>query len=136
MLIYCIYLYQDTTLQANHNFTSTLQNGLRTVFIYIKIQLCKQTTTEIQNCHDADLLYLSISRYNFASKPQLCWLSHLRCWHCIYLYQDTTLQANHNPEGNDVADDRTVFIYIKIQLCKQTKKSKISKYFAKLQKFK
>ena len=67
---YCIYLYQYTTLQANHNVSTLNAYDRATVFIYINIQLCKQTTTSslfIKLMHD-----------------------------CIYLYQYTTLQANHN----------------------------------------
>ena len=91
-----------------------------TVFIYIKIQLCKQTTTNADGGNRHHILYLSISRYNFASKPQhLMTLSHSE-GNCIYLYQDTTLQANHNLEAYNTFFNGTVFIYIKIQLCKQT----------------
>ena len=41
-----------------------------TVFIYINIQLCKQTTTLTTEPAVLPKLYLSISIYNFASKPQ------------------------------------------------------------------
>ena len=91
---YCIYLYQYTTLQANHNTRQTCHTEHRTVFIYINIQLCKQTTT-------LAIITLFISN-------------------CIYLYQYTTLQANHNCIGRQLNCVRTVFIYINIQLCKQT----------------
>ena len=65
-----------------------------TVFIYINIQLCKQTTTNADSFFLPYILYLSISIYNFASKPQLKWLVQMQVF--------------------------TVFIYINIQLCKQT----------------
>ena len=69
---------------------------LLTVFIYINIQLCKQTTTlSITRC-SVVTLYLSISIYNFASKPQLYTWEDEKVVDCIYLYQYTTLQANHN----------------------------------------
>ena len=141
----CIYLYQDTTLQANHNLQKRVIDKLQTVFIYIKIQLCKQTTTLARVGIYINLLYLSISRYNFASKPQrdsdpqyllrtvfiyikiqLCKQTttftqvRAQASNCIYLYQDTTLQANHNLSDSCFRADETVFIYIKIQLCKQT----------------
>ena len=94
----CIYLYQYTTLQANHNSHSALYRVDRTVFIYINIQLCKQTTTAVNE-----------------GKMEL---------DCIYLYQYTTLQANHNSVRNHLPMMRTVFIYINIQLCKQTTTSR------------
>ena len=66
------------------------------------------------------LLYLSISIYNFASKPQLVLKTGKKAYDCIYLYQYTTLQANHNFVALEVNLSCTVFIYINIQLCKQT----------------
>ena len=119
-LIYCIYLYQYTTLQANHNRASWCMKRKKTVFIYINIQLCKQTTTTFCLRRRASQLYLSISIYNFASKPQLVVVIYLKIKNCIYLYQYTTLQANHNLLLSITDRRQTVFIYINIQLCKQT----------------
>ena len=145
MLLDCIYLYQDTTLQANHNNHPTENRAVHTVFIYIKIQLCKQTTTD-QGCSNyrEDCIYLYQDTTLQANhnacitctfqertvfiyiKIQLCKQTTTRYWilrsasYCIYLYQDTTLQANHNSAPLITFAFFTVFIYIKIQLCKQT----------------
>ena len=117
---HCIYLYQYTTLQANHNSSALPLTAATTVFIYINIQLCKQTTTLTAASSNPFVLYLSISIYNFASKPQRLFIYQNLTFHCIYLYQYTTLQANHNSTLGKTKRWWTVFIYINIQLCKQT----------------